>query len=100
MLEKLAFTLFFIYFFLLSALSFPRNTSELSLPSNFQQKIVKKLPEVEKHFSFFLINYFTFSLSPDHKKQNYLLFPPFLSLKWENRTEKRPKNFLFYFFAP
>ena len=50
------------------------------------------------------MNYFTFSLFPDHKKQNHLLFPPFLSPflspKWENRTEKRPISFLFYFFAP
>ena len=53
----------------------------------------------EKFFFFFFIIYFTFSLSPYGKKQNHLLFPPFLSLeivKPQGKTSD--KKFFFFFF--
>ena len=62
--------------------------------------MVKKPPEKrKKFFSFCFIIYFTFSLSPYGKKQNQLLFPPFLSSQIEKPKGKRPiKNFSFFFF--
>ena len=38
-----------------------------------------KAPQRRKKIFFFFITYFTFSLSPYGKKQNHLLFSPFLS---------------------
>ena len=52
-------------------------------------------------FSFFFIIYFTFSLSPYGKKQNHLLFPPFLSPEIGKRERKmsfKKKNVFFFFF--
>ena len=46
--------------------------------TNHQKKLKSSLKE-KKKFSFFFIIYFTFSLSPYGKKQNHLLFLPFLS---------------------
>ena len=40
---------------------------------------MKKLPKGEKKDFLFFIIYFTFFLSPYGKKQNHLLFPPFVS---------------------
>ena len=68
----------------------PRNRKNYHLPffSKFQLKI----------FLFFGI-YFTFSLSHCGKKQNHLLFPPFLSLEIGNPQVKRSnKKFFFSFF--
>ena len=54
----------------------------------------------EKNFFFFFIIYFTFSLSPYGKKQNHLLFPPFLSSEIEKPQVKtsHKKFFSFFFF--
>ena len=52
----------------------------------------------EKIFFLFLKFFFTFSLSPYGKKQNHLLFPPFLSLEIEKPQGKTShKNFFFFF---
>ena len=40
---------------------------------------MKKLPKAEQKIFVFFSIYFTFSLFPYGKKQNHLLFPPFLS---------------------
>ena len=61
--------------------------------------MVKKPPERRKIFLSFFIIYFTFSLSPYGKKQNHLLFPPFLSSEIEKPQGKTyHKNFFFFFF--
>ena len=61
--------------------------------------MVKKPPERRKIFLSFFIIYFTFSLSPYGKKQNHLLFPPFLSSEIKNPQGKTShKNFFFFFF--
>ena len=62
--------------------------------------MVKKPPERRKKFFSFIYNFFTFSLSPYGKKQNHLLFPPFLSLQIEKPEGKTSfkKNFFFFFF--
>ena len=53
----------------------------------------------ENFFSFFLISFFTFSLSPYGNKQNHLLFPPFLSSEIEKPQGKTShKKFFFFFF--
>ena len=59
--------------------------------------MVKKLPKGEKYFLFLKI-YFPFSLSPDGKKQNHFLFPPFLSPEIAKTQGKTSHNFLFFFF--
>ena len=46
--------------------------------TNYQKYLKSSLKE-KKKFSFFFIIYFKFSLSPYGKKQNHLLFSPFLS---------------------
>ena len=62
------------------------------------QKWSKNLPKGGKIFFVFFIIFFTFSLSPYGKKQNYLLFPPFLSLEIEKPQGKTShKKFLFFF---
>ena len=58
---------------------------------------MKKLPKAEKKIFVFFSIYFTFSLFPYGKKQNHLLFPPFLSpqiAKTEGKTSH--KNFFFF----
>ena len=63
------------------------------------QKWSKNLPKGGKFFFLFFIIYFTFFLCPYGKKQNHLLFPPFLSSEIEKPKGKRPiKNFSFFFF--
>ena len=63
------------------------------------QKWSKHLPKGGKFFFPFFIIFFTFSLSPYGKKQNHLLFPPFLSLEIEKPQGKTShKKFFFYFF--
>ena len=63
---------------------------------------MKKLPKGEKKNLLFFIIYLTFSLSSHGKKQNHILFPPFLSSG--NRLTAREniplKIFLFFFFFP
>ena len=59
----------------------------------------KNLPKGGKKIFFIFIISFTFSLSPYGKKQNYLLFPPFLSLEIEEPQGKTShKKFFFFFF--
>ena len=92
----------FNYFFGLSTRSpYPRYTCQSSFLGNFRPKMVKKLPKEEKKF-FFLIFLFTFSLSPDYKKQYHLLFPPFfISGNGITARKNVPLNFFFFdFFAP
>ena len=67
--------------------------------------MVKKTSRKEEKFFFlFFIMFFIFSLSPYGKKQNHLLFPPFLSLEIEKPEGKTSlkKNFFFFltFFHP
>ena len=61
--------------------------------------MVKKPPERRKKFFPFFIIFFTFSLSPYGKKQNHLLFSPFLSPdlgKPQGKTSFLKKFFFFY----
>ena len=52
-----------------------------------------------KIFFYFFKIYLTFSLSPYGKKQNHLLFPPFLSSEIEKPQGKTShKKFFFFFF--
>ena len=63
--------------------------------------MVKKPPERRKKFFNFFIIFFTFSLSPYGKKQNHLLFPPFLSSEIEKpqaKTSHKKFSFFFFFF--
>ena len=63
------------------------------------QKWSKNLPKGEKKIFFFFIIYLTFSLSPYGKKQNHLLFLPFLSSEIEKpRGKTSHKKFFFSFF--
>ena len=63
------------------------------------QKWSKNLPKGGQFFLSFFIIYFTFSLSPYGKKQNHLLFPPFLSSEIEKpQGKKSHKKFFFFFF--
>ena len=63
------------------------------------QKWAKNLLKGGKNFFLFFIIFFTFSLSPYGKKQNHLLFPPFLSLEIEKPQGKTPhENFFFFFY--
>ena len=52
--------------------------NDLFRQTNHQKQLKSSLKE-KKKFPFFFISYFTFILSPYGKKQNHLLFPPFLS---------------------
>ena len=52
------------------------------------QKWSKNLPKGGKNFFPFFIIFFIFSLSPYGKKQNHLLFSPFLSLEIEKPQGK------------
>ena len=60
--------------------------------------MVKKPPEIRKNFFSFFIIFFTLSLSPYRKKQNHLLFPPFLSLEIEKPEGKTSFKKIFFFF--
>ena len=63
------------------------------------KKWSKNLPKRgKKFFSFCFIIYFTFSLSPYGKKQNQLLFPPFLSLEIGKPQGKTSFKKIFFFF--
>ena len=59
---------------------------------------MKKLRKGEKKNFLFFIIYFTFSLSPYGKKQNHLLFPPFLSPEIGKAQAKTSYNNFFFFF--
>ena len=63
------------------------------------QKWSKNIPKGGKKFFPFFIIFFIFSLSTYGKKQNHLLFPPFLSLQIEKPEGKTSfkKNFFFFF---
>ena len=62
--------------------------------------MVKKPPEMRKKFFSFFYNFFhIFPLPLRKKKQNHLLFPPFLSLEIEKPQGKTShKKFFFFFF--
>ena len=62
------------------------------------QKWSKKLAKGGKIFFPFFIFFFTFSLSPYRKKQNHLLFPPFLALEIEKLQGKTSHKKFFFFF--
>ena len=63
------------------------------------KKWSKNLKKGGKIFFLFFISFFTFSLSPYGKKQNHLLFPPFLSSEIEKPQGKTShKKFFFFFF--
>ena len=68
-------TFFCSVLLLLTPETFPNHLSR----QTYHQKWSKNLPKVGKFFFLFFIIYFTFSLSPYGKKQNHLLFSPFLS---------------------
>ena len=62
--------------------------------------MVKKPPKGRNFFFLFFIISFTFSLSPYGKKQNHLLFSPFLSPeigKRDGKTSFKKIFFLFFF---
>ena len=62
------------------------------------QKWSKNLSKGRQIFFPFFIIFFTFSLSPYGKKQNHLLFPPFLSLEIEKLQGKTSHKKFFFFF--
>ena len=62
------------------------------------QKWSKNLSKGRQFFFPFFIIFFTFSLSPYGKKQNHLLFPPFLSLEIEKLQGKTSHKKFFFFF--
>ena len=62
------------------------------------QKWSKNLPKGGNIFFPFFIIFFTFSLSPYGKKQNHLLFPPFLSQEIEKPQGKTSHKYFFFFF--
>ena len=62
----------------------------------------QKTSQRRKFFFLFFIIFFTFSLSPYGKKQNHLLFSPFLSPeigKREGKMSLKKKIFSFFFFT-
>ena len=64
--------------------------------------MVKKPPKGGKFFFLFFIIFFTFFLSPYGKKQNHLLFSPFLSPeigKREGKMSLKKNIFSFFFFT-
>ena len=63
-----------------------------------EQKWSKNLPKGGNFFFLFFIIYLTFSLSPYGKKQNHLLFPPFLSSEIEKPQGKTSHKKIFFFF--
>ena len=72
---------------------------------NFSGKLTtkngQKTSQRRKFFFLFFKNSFTFSLSPYGKKQNHLLFPPFLSPeigKREGKMSFKKNIFSFFFF--
>ena len=67
------------FFFSLLLLLTPKILPNHLFRQTNDQKWSKNLPKVGKFFFLFFIIYFTFSLSPYGKKQNHLLFSPFLS---------------------
>ena len=91
-----------ITFFLLCTPSpFPRTLPNQLFRQTNDQKWSKNLPKEEIFFFFFFIISFTFSLFPYGKKQNHLLFPPFLSPeigKREGKMSFKKIFFLFFFF--
>ena len=103
MCKKCALHLFLkITFFLLSTPSpYPRNNfNHLFRQTNHQKKL--KVPKEEKQIFCILILYFTFSFSPYGKKQNHLLFSPFLSPeigKPQGKTSFKKIFFFFFFFG-
>ena len=72
-----------------------------TLPNHLSGKLATKNGQKtsrKEEKTFFFIIFFTFSLSPYGKKQNHLLFPPFLSLEKKNRKGKRPIRIFFFFY--
>ena len=99
---KKALNTFFIKITFFCSLLFP--VTPETLPNHHfrqtnDQKWSRKLPKRTKiNFLFFII-YITFSLSPYGKKQNHLLFPPFLSPEKGKPQEKTSStNFFFLLF--
>ena len=103
MSKKWALHLFLkITFFLLCTPSlYPRTFPNQLFRQTNDQKWSKNLPKEEIFFFFFFIISFTFSLSPYGKKQNHLLFSPFLSPeigKREGKMSFKKNIFSFFFF--
>ena len=103
MSKKWALHLFLkITFFLLCTPSpYPRTFHNQLFRQTNDQKWSKNLPNEEIFFSFLFIISFTFSLSPYGKKQNHLLFSPFLSPeigKREGKMSFKKNIFSFFFF--
>ena len=88
------------FFLLCTPSPFPRTFANQLFRQTNDQKWSKNLPKEEIFFSFFFIISFTFSLSPYGKKQNHLLFSPFLSPEIGKREGKMSfkKNILSFFF--
>ena len=88
------------FFFSLYSFSLPPKHFLIIFSGKLATKNGKKNSrKEEKIFFLFFIIFFTFSLSPYGKKQNHLLFPPFLSPKIEKPQGKTyyEKFFLFFF---
>ena len=103
MCKKRALPLFFKVTFFCSLLLLlnPETLSNHFFRQTNHKKIVKKFPKGEKKIFFFFIIYFTFSLSPYGKKQNHLLFSPFLLPeigKREGKMSFKKNIFSFFFF--
>ena len=93
-----------LLFFPLSSFSLLPKHSPIIFSGKLTTKNGQKSSLKEKKNLFII--YFTFYLSPYGKKQNHLLFPPFLSREIGKRQGKTLQKkfffllFFFYFFAP
>ena len=87
-----------LLFFSLYSFSLPPKPFLIIFSGKLATKNGQKTSRNEKQFFFFFIIFFTFSLSPYGKKQNHLLFPPFLSLEIEKPQGKTSHKKFFIFF--
>ena len=87
-----------LHFFPLDSFYLPRKHFLIFFRQTSDQKWTKNLPKGGKNFFPFFIIFFTFSLFPYGKKQNHLLFPPFLSLEIEKPQGKTSHKKFFSFF--
>ena len=86
-------------FFVQYSFSLPPKHFLIIFSGKLTTKNGQKTSRKEENFFIFFIIYFTFSLSPYGKKQNHLLFPPFLSSEIEKpQGKKSHKKFFFFFF--
>ena len=86
-----------LLFFPLYSFSLPPKHFLIIFSGKLATKNGQKPPERRKKLFSFFYNFFTFFLSPYGKKQNNLLFPPFLSLEIEKSQGKTSHKKFFFF---